>query len=202
MNKSASAILVVLTITLCIPQLMAAELKNAIARLNYSGFSDRSHCTAALISKNAVLTAKHCLRARHTILFGYSKFTWLESRKAALVRRNPDRDIAIICLSKPSTQKPIQLGLNVTSRIDRTLTLFGYSASKPHILSKKECQIIKSADQTYLNCPLEQGMSGGPAIIFKNGKPELVGVASATSDKFSIMERIDDWVFFEIKRCD
>lgn len=175
---------------------------DSIGRLNYAGFSDRSHCSTTLISKNAVLTAGHCLKTRHTILLGYSKSAWVESRKSARMTKNQYQDLSIICLSQPSDQQPIQLALNPSTQIDRTVTIFGYGASKPHILSKKQCQIIKFADQLFLNCSLERGMSGGPAIIFENGEPKLVGVASATSDTFSIIEPVSRWVKSQMEKCD
>lgn len=180
----------------------ASEITNSIARLNYAGFLDRSHCTATLISQHAGITAKHCLRKKHTVLFGYANVTWVESRKTMKFKTNPDQDLAVICLSERSNQKPIKMAKQANLRKDMALSLYGYGASNPHILSEKSCQILQSSPKTYLNCPLEKGMSGGPAISLKDSTAKLVGVISATSDRYSIIEPLDDWVFSAIQSCD
>ncbi len=58
---------------------------DAIARLNYAGFKKLGHCTAALVSKNTVLTARHCIANRRLselhLVFGYEKGEWVEHRR-------------------------------------------------------------------------------------------------------------------------
>lgn len=183
-------------------KLNASEMSDSIARLNYAGFRDRSHCTATLVSKNAVITAKHCLRAKHTALFGYTKVTWAESRKMQSKSSHSDKDLAVICLTESSQQVPIELATQTNPKKDMAISLFGYGASNPHILSEKSCRVSQATPKTYLDCPLEKGMSGGPALITVDGKAKLIGVISATSNNYSIIEPLDNWVLSTINSCE
>ncbi len=192
-----------LTFLLLLPSpVLATSNNNAIARLNYAGFRDKGHCTAVLISSTQALTARHCVekwpRKYLRLVFGYARGDWVELRKIKSIHRIKDRDLAILCLNKPSKQKPIPVASNFTIKRVRNARITGYPRSRPHLPVTKTCALQPGTTRARFECPLEPGMSGSPLIVSIQGKERVIGIASQTSAAFSIIERTNDLQF---SRC-
>lgn len=164
----------------------ALSAENAIARLNYAGFRKRGHCTASLIGQSTLLTARHCIEGPSKrdlrVVFGYDRGEWVELRKVKSVHPDEKRDIAVLCLDKPSQQKPIKLGDVSALPLQSEASVTGYRRSKAHATSTLICQFQKGKTRARMECPVEPGMSGSPVRI--NGK--IVAVMASTTKAFSI----------------
>jgi V8-like Glu-specific endopeptidase len=170
--------------------------KNAIARLNYAGLRKKGHCTAVLFSKSKALTARHCVdkwpRKGLRLVFGYARGDWVELRTIKAIRPHKIRDLAVLCLNKPSKQIPIPLAKNYTFNRVTNAQIIGYPKSRPHLPVTKTCPLQPGNKRARFECPLEPGMSGSPLMVSIDGKPHIIGIASQTSAAYSIIERTND----------
>lgn len=179
----------------------AMEQNASIARLNHAGYRHLSYCTASLITAHAALSAKHCIKPSQHLLFGYSKGEWIEHRLALKNYRHDTLDIAVICLNKKSKQAPLQISLLLPSDKLDNVSVFGYPRSKSHLLQKIDCKVQNRGTPTLLSCPLEQGMSGGPVMRIADGETQIVGIASATSATYSVVDLLTPWIKNITKKC-
>ncbi|MEE9313247.1 MAG: serine protease [Rhizobiaceae bacterium] len=181
---------------LAVPPAFAGKKDNAIARLNYAGLRKKGHCTAVLISKNKALTARHCVenwpRKDLRLVFGYARGEWVELRKIRIIHSHKSQDLAVLCLSKRSRQKPIGVALNFQIKRVQNAKITGYPRSRPHLPVSKTCALQKGGTRARFECPLEPGMSGSPVMMTIKGKRMVVGIASKTSRAFSIIERTNN----------
>lgn len=200
-TKVFSAVLVITAFASIAASSNPLKIENSIARLNYAGFSKFSHCTASLITPYSALTAKHCVKTKLHLLFGYYKGTWVEHRKVSNTIQHPTKDIAILCFNERSDQRHLKLLKYESTQNINQISVFGYPRSRAHLLQKKQCEIGKSEGKGILNCALEQGMSGGPVVHIKQNSNALIGIASKSGATSSQIELVNAWVFKNVDGC-
>ncbi|WP_299655565.1 serine protease [uncultured Jannaschia sp.] len=167
------------------------EANPAIGRLNYAGFRNRQHCTAALVGPREALTAKHCVDGLAPgnlhVLLGYDGGTYSEHLRVRALQLAPDADIARLCLDRPSSVEPLSsFSKNVgaeTQNIFGAVTLIGYPRSQAHSQQGRRCAVT-AEDSTLarLDCPAEPGMSGAPVL----SSGHLIGIMSASATETSV----------------
>lgn len=194
--RLALAVLVTIAALTPAPHLLAASGENAIARLNYAGYSRRGHCTAVLISDKTVLTARHCTdqwpRPALRLVFGYARGEWVEVRKVAAIHRHEEQDLAVLCLDEPSAQKPIDVEQRDGRLPVQEATIIGYPRSRAHLPRTKTCSLAQGRKRARFECPLEPGMSGSPVFANIEDERRIIGIASRTSKTASLIERTVD----------
>ncbi|MEM7730886.1 MAG: serine protease [Pseudomonadota bacterium] len=167
------------------------EARPAIGRLNYAGFRNRQHCTAALIGPSEVLTAKHCVDGLapgnlHVVL-GYDGGAYSEHMRVRAVQSAQTADIARLCLERSSVAEPlpsVAADAEPQGRLVGLVDLIGYPRSRAHRQQRQRCAVTaEDGTAARLDCPAEPGMSGAP--VLSDGR--LVGVMSATAAETSVM---------------
>ena len=168
------------------------ETSSQIGRLNYAGYKQRGHCTVSLIGKHTALTARHCIDSfpidAAKIVLGYDRGEWEELHTISKAWRHPKKDIALLCLAKPSNITPLRL---MDQRLGSKLlqaTVQGYRYRRPHLQSTLQCVAQKIGGSIRMECPVEPGMSGSPVSLPNN---RIAAVMSRTGAAFSIADSID-----------
>lgn len=194
-----------LTLVLAIPftfSQVAVAADNSVARLNAAGLSKRGHCTATLVSKTMAVTARHCVtknrRDQLHLVFGYEKNNWVEHRKVAKINLHKSRDIAWLCLDKPSKQKPVKVA-GPAKISGHQLTVTGYPRSRPHKQLTETCAYKLGKTKMRLECIFEPGMSGSPVFADTSSGRKLVAVVSAKTNSFSLAALPDPQANFACK---
>jgi trypsin len=179
-------------------------------RLGKAGYSGA--CSAEVIGPNRVLTAAHCVddfdlknaavvvntddlttRAQRVVPI---KRVWMPFQHQEL---HYGHDIALIETTRPVGVAAIPLA-TTRPRAGETATLFGFgddakaeSGADPHprlrrlgVVVQADCAIAGDPNAICVKAPNgggpRSGDSGGPLVVFRNGAPELVGIASATDE--------------------
>ena len=175
---------------------------NSVARLNAASLAKTGHCTATLVSKSMAVTARHCItktrRDELHLVFGYEKGKWAEHRKVAKINSHKTRDLAWLCLSKPSKQMPVTVA-NPSEITGHQLTVTGYPRSRPHKQLTQVCAYKLGKTKLRLECVFEPGMSGSPVFAQTPSGRELVAIVSATTNSFSLAALPDPKANFACK---
>lgn len=155
-------------------------------------------CTASLVAKDWILTAKHCTQesAPYTVRVGSND--WATGGSVAAVSswvRNPTVDIALGHLDHAVTQTPIEIGTAVGG-VGSPLRLLGWGATgangsgSPRILKQLDTSVSGSSscdgnpdyicvDNPGGNQGACYGDSGGPAARLVAGRWVLLGATSS-----------------------
>ncbi|WP_208347085.1 trypsin-like serine peptidase [Pseudaestuariivita rosea] len=170
----------------------------AVGRVDISG---KGTCTGALIAKNLVLTAAHCLvddkavnPSRITFRAGYRDGESLAERQISRLvlhpaydlsliqpRRDPLYDVALLELDQP-----ISIGLadpylvEYPSRNAKTISVVSYARDRNEALSwQRRCSVLGRRDGLIaFNCDVYYGSSGAPVFELKNERLRVVSIVS------------------------
>lgn len=164
------------------------------------------HCTGALIAKDAVLTAAHCLMDRltgawldaSTVVFaaGYRRGEAVDSAHGreilhpaqAVDPRHPSlqdvaADWAVLYLEHPLHIRPIPVHPLPPEGSAFRFKRAGYSQDRPHLLSLHDgCALLARLDGgrvLFTDCDSTHGDSGSPLLLRQGKKTWIVGITSA-----------------------
>ncbi|MHA6344134.1 trypsin-like serine peptidase [Roseivivax sp. CAU 1761] len=196
-----------------------AALLPAVGRLNIAGYRSRGMCTATLVAPALVLTAAHCVldrdgtpKPRADMVFvagwtgrghaGASRIRALRPHPRAIGADGIDvaHDLALLDLAVPLAVTPLDLGAASPAG---PFALAGYARARPHRLAlTEECGGTAgrrgSGRVWRLDCPVDYGQSGGPALFGATRK--VAAVISAREGAASLAVPVDAWVRAEIAR--
>jgi len=157
-------------------------------------------CTGTLITRDLVLTARHCLYTRQVgrlpavsmhFVAGYRFGRYDEHQRAARLfapdEDGPAWDFAVFRLGGPMAIQPVRLAtaadLRGYSAAASHVVLAGYSGDRPHLLSLDEqCIMLGTVGDALWRhtCDGPTGASGGPILVRTGDDPEDVRVAGIT----------------------
>lgn len=165
----------------------------AIGRLDYEGHEDKYHCTATLIAPNVAVTAAHCMEPPATVANAYFQpgFAIARGRERlglSAWRPQPGAgDVAALCLT-PSARTPPMPRATAGPTPGEGLTIVGYGIPAERGQRHDSCTVDAVSDDGsfVLSCPLRPGQSGAPVLRHTDRGREIVGVASATSNRQSL----------------
>ena len=165
----------------------------AVGRLDYAGFEDEYHCTATLIAPHVAITAAHCMETPATIANTYFQpgFEIDRGRErlglSAWHTQTGGSDIALLCLT-PAARTPPMPRAKAGPKPGEGLTIVGYGIPAERGQRHDSCTVDAVSDDGsfVLNCPLRPGQSGAPVLRHTEHGREIVGVASATSNRQSL----------------
>lgn len=191
LRKLLSGAILVFAVTLA-ANARAEPIDLSIGRLNYAGFSDLQHCTAALVAPRVAVTAFHCLVRDNVtemhLLLGYDRGSWNEHLRPLSARLAAGTDdTALLCLNRPSAVAPLALATRPVDRGERVVVI-GYGKPQVYVANRTECRVTDAANNGAfrLDCPLTPGASGAPVLRVSDGAHEIVGVVSATNETSSL----------------
>lgn len=165
----------------------------SIAKLNLSGFSRRSYCTAVQLGQRAALAISYCLQGgrfdQAHLLFGYDRGQWLEERGVLSAYNGPAQSLLkLLCLDRslpPSSLK--RTGLPVAAG-DQVIVA-GYSAPKAEIVTFHGCKVLYTyrTGEFALDCAARPGSAG--SLVFRRDGDDaaLLGVLASGSERMSLV---------------
>ncbi|MCR9070667.1 MAG: trypsin-like serine protease [Alphaproteobacteria bacterium] len=153
----------------------------SIGRLNVAGYRIRRHCTGALVAKDLVLTAHHCLKAlgdgdwadpgKVHFLAGYSRGNFKAHRTASgYIRLGPDS--VLVRLSGPVDLPVLPIYDGGMPPEGAALAQAGYSGDRSHVLTvDPACRFLgtRTDGRWKHNCEAVAGDSGSPLLIDRPG---------------------------------
>lgn len=174
---------------------------SAMGRLN-NGLG--GHCSAILVGPRLLATAAHCLwnpRTRApipasslTFVAGYDRGDYLKASKVARLYAAPGwnlstnnagtglagraDDWALLELVESVGEAVGWVGLDATPAAGRRVTAAGYGKDKAHVpMAHLGCTVQERRGEVLVNdCDAVQGDSGGPVLVWRQGRPLLAGL--------------------------
>lgn len=185
----------------------SSDLDAAIGRLN---MGNGAYCTGALIGRDLVVTASHCLYNRRTdrwvkasslhFLLGFRSGEY--SQHARVARYTVDKNFnpkapgenlgagwAILVLTAPAPAGTAPLALAAGDLAGDTNTeIKGYSVRRKYALSTSSpCRTRAVSGLLLGDCKAEQGMSGAPMIDMASGAFVGIQVAGGRSGRRDVL---------------
>ncbi|MEK9660536.1 MAG: trypsin-like peptidase domain-containing protein [Alphaproteobacteria bacterium] len=179
----------------------------AIGRLDFAGYEDRFHCTAALIGADRAVTAAHCMDPPATVANAYFKpgFAISEGIETLGLRywraANGASDVAVLCLSPVAGTPPLPRAIRGVHE-GEGLNVVGYAIPAERGQRHDSCTVdaVNGDGSFVLNCPLRPGQSGAPVLRHTRNGREIVGIVSATSNSQALAWDVSDTV--TLPACD
>lgn len=160
----------------------------SIGRLNVAGFRVRRHCTAALVSTDLVLTARHCLTglgggvwadpSKVHFLAGYARGRFSAHRTASGYIP-VGREATLVRLSAPVDLPPLPIHDGSAPPTGAALAQAGYSADKSHVLTvDPACSFLgaRPGGRWRHDCEAVSGDSGSPLLIDRPGGLSIAAI--------------------------
>lgn len=168
---------------------------SAMGRLN-NGLG--GHCSGVLVGPRLLATAAHCLLNQRTraiipvgsltFVAGYDRGQYLKASKVARLHPSPGwkyggqsartDDWALLELQEPLGEEVGWIGLGDDPAPGQTVTAAGYGKDKAHVpTAHVGCHVLERRGALLLNdCDAVQGDSGGPVLVWRDGRFRLAGL--------------------------